>query len=56
MDGWTARQLDRIRRNLDGTVLLFHAPLKVTPPQSVEDAPLSRWSQIFYGYFREAPV
>lgn len=56
MDGWTARQLDCIRRNLDGIVLFFHAPFKVTLPQSIKDTLLPRWSQIFCGHFCEAPV
>lgn len=51
MDGFTAGQLDCVRRNLDGMVLSFHAPLKMTPPRRVEDALLHSCSQIFYGHF-----
>lgn len=56
MSGWTARQLDCIRRNLDGMVLSIHASLKITPPQKVGDALLPSWSQVFYGCFPEAPT
>lgn len=51
MDGWTARQPDCIRRNLDVMLLSFHALFKITPPQRVGDAtylvPDLLWAFIF---------